>query len=959
MSLLPLRGRTSELARVSALLDSCADGAGEVLVIEGAAGIGKSRLLAQAQLLARAAGFTVAADDADELDQVTPWGPLLRAFGSSEPPVLDRSALGSLRGLLDQRLAVVEAMQAALEAAAARGPLLIVLDDVQWADPPTLLALGLLPPALFSYPVGWLLARRPWPASAQLSALLTRLDGAGATRLRLGPLSAEEAAELAADLSSAEPGAGNPALPDLVAAAEGNPLYLAELLKADPAVTPGRRAGSRSRAGSSSGSGTEDVPERVRSAILAHLRPLSEPARRLLQVASVLGREFTATELAAMTGQQASTLLPAVEEAIGAELVAETGSGLAFRHDLLRQAVYAGLPASMRTALHHDAAAALRRTGAPVVRIATQLAVGAVPGDETAIAAMIEAAHELAPASPGAGADLALRVLDLMGAGDQRRAGLMLAAVRMLVLAGRQAEAFAVGDRFLDSMSGPPGVEAELQLELRFAWTFDRFDAYPVPLPPHLLTDPAVDKGVAVALLALEQMPRIWEGRGDEAEQALGQAQQVVTEGSQAFQTVTQMLVVSSMHRGRFDEALDRASAALRRGHGSAELESLAAMMLQASGRITESIEMMRAALASAGSSGRALLRLRYRWLYACMLVIQGNLEDAHAEARSGIDLAVELGYVGSQFTIPVSVLIEVDLRRGEIDAARAALAEFAPMAGGVLPDMLWTTALVADACGDHARVLAALGPIREQFEAGSFSVATASHHRLPMLVHLALRAGDRALAEALADGATAQSGLNPQVTSLTAAAYHAQALVCRDPAVARQTAARAVELAGCSDARLLEAAAREDLGRLLAAGGPAGSPAEATEQLEAAYEFYVRAGAHHDTARVRAALRTLGVRKRQSSVARPKQGWGSLTRSEQAVVDLVAEGLTNREVAARLFLSPDTVNSHLRHAFTKLGLRSRVQLARIAAEHASASGETGVGSHSPGPGPGPGPGRA
>jgi len=239
MSLLPLRGRASELARVSALLDSCADGAGEVLVIEGAAGIGKSRLLAQAQLLARAAGFTVASDDADELDQVTPWRPLLRAFGSSEPPVLDRSALGSLRGLLDQRLAVVEAMQAALEAAAARGPLLIVLDDVQWADPPTLLALGLLPPALFSYPVGWLLARRPWPASAQLSALLTRLDGAGATRLRLGPLSAEEAAELAADLSSAWPGLGNPALPDLVAAAEGNPLYLAELLKAGPAVTPG------------------------------------------------------------------------------------------------------------------------------------------------------------------------------------------------------------------------------------------------------------------------------------------------------------------------------------------------------------------------------------------------------------------------------------------------------------------------------------------------------------------------------------------------------------------------------------------------------------------------------------------------------------------------------------------------------------------------------------------------
>ena len=143
-----------------------------------------------------------------------------------------------------------------------------------------------------------------------------------------------------------------------------------------------------------------------------------------------------------------------------------------------------------------------------------------------------------------------------------------------------------------------------------------------------------------------------------------------------------------------------------------------------------------------------------------------------------------------------------------------------------------------------------------------------------------------------------------------------------------------AVEKASGSEARLLEAAAREDLGRSLS------DPADrlgAIEQLETAYEIYEHAGADRDTARVRTALRALRVRKRRSSVARPTHGWESLTKSEAAVVDLVAGGLTNREAANELFLSPATVNTHLVHAFAKLGIRSRVELARIAAERAAA----------------------
>jgi DNA-binding CsgD family transcriptional regulator len=119
-----------------------------------------------------------------------------------------------------------------------------------------------------------------------------------------------------------------------------------------------------------------------------------------------------------------------------------------------------------------------------------------------------------------------------------------------------------------------------------------------------------------------------------------------------------------------------------------------------------------------------------------------------------------------------------------------------------------------------------------------------------------------------------------------------------------------------------------EDLGLILLRTG---SKAEAVIHLEAAYSAFAGHSSHRDARRVRARLRTLGIRKRQAAVARPNRGWESLTKAELAVVQIVVEGRTNREAAAALFLSPDTINTHLRHAFTKLGIRSRVELTRLA----------------------------
>jgi len=911
-----LRGRVREMSGVDDLIASAAAGAGGTVIIEGAAGIGKTRVLAEGCTRARDAGLLVANGSADELDQVTPWRALLRALGTTEPPLLPRSDFANLAGLADQRLSAVDKMRAALEAVSSRRPVFIALDDLQWADPPTLLALGSLPLALFSYPVAWLLARRPWPVPAPLDRVLDRLVEAGASRVHLGPLSGAEATALARDLAESGRTAD---LSRLIAQAGGNPFYLIELMKV---------GGFPRAAGMSAAQG--EVPYDVRSALRQHLRPLSRAGRHLLDVASVLGREFSVAELAAMTGQLASQLLVPVEETLQAEFLVEAPGGLAFRHDLLRQAVYENLPASVRAALHRDAAGALRRTGAPLIRIAGQLAIGAGPGDEEAVTAVLAAAAQLLGSSPRAAADMALTALNMLEHRDDRRPGALLTAVHALSLAGRGADAFALAERHLAERTLPVRVEAELQLELREAWAFDRQQAYPSALPLHVRTDPTVAPAVLATAVACEQVNAIWEGNGDDADKVFDSALQSLESDGRSFDftTITYLRVLNSMLRGRMAEALQRAEAGIavarrrEQPRSSGIHEAIVAVALGANGRYREALSMLQTAVAAAEAAGRADFLVHCQWLRASYLLQQGQLDDARGEARTAVATAEQLNYAGHR-SHALTVLAEAALRQGDLEAAYSALSQFGPHEEtGLLFDRYWVAALAADSRGDSAAACQALQPICGQVQAGCYAIGITQHHRLPQLLQIALRGGDTSAAAILAAGAQDLARRNPQASSLGAAGCHAQGLLEHDQGLLLE----AVQRAERSEAPLIEAAAREEL-----AGATTG--AAAVEQLERAYAFYVRAGAHHDTARVRAALRRHGVRKRQPGAGRSQQGWASLTASELTVVNLVARGLTNREAAAELFLSPDTVNTHLRHAFGKLGIRSRVDLARLAAE--------------------------
>jgi DNA-binding CsgD family transcriptional regulator len=192
------------------------------------------------------------------------------------------------------------------------------------------------------------------------------------------------------------------------------------------------------------------------------------------------------------------------------------------------------------------------------------------------------------------------------------------------------------------------------------------------------------------------------------------------------------------------------------------------------------------------------------------------------------------------------------------------------------------------------------------------------------LLVRGALADGDRDRAAALARSTQRLAMIMPGDPDMTAAAEHARGLIEQDLAALKRVAGR------YATARA-RAGALEDAGNAWAGQGDQG---QATALLSQAYALYEEVGDADDLARVRSGLRAAGTRLRHWTHAdRPAFGWDSLTDTERRVADLVAQGLSNRQVANRVFLSAHTVAFHLRHIFWKLSITSRVQLARIAAE--------------------------
>ena len=193
-----------------------------------------------------------------------------------------------------------------------------------------------------------------------------------------------------------------------------------------------------------------------------------------------------------------------------------------------------------------------------------------------------------------------------------------------------------------------------------------------------------------------------------------------------------------------------------------------------------------------------------------------------------------------------------------------------------------------------------------------------------PQLVRIAAAAADEELATRVITMAKRRCELNPEVRSMRAVADHAEGIWYESAECLSSAVSNFEE----GPRPLAYASALEDLGQVLLKRGDSSG---AIGEFDRALSICSRVGANWDAARIRSRLRRLGVRKRPASADRPKFGWDSLTDTESAVAKLAADGHTNREIAERLFISPHTVNTHLRHVFEKLEINSRVALIRHA----------------------------
>jgi DNA-binding CsgD family transcriptional regulator/tetratricopeptide (TPR) repeat protein len=307
-----------------------------------------------------------------------------------------------------------------------------------------------------------------------------------------------------------------------------------------------------------------------------------------------------------------------------------------------------------------------------------------------------------------------------------------------------------------------------------------------------------------------------------------------------------------------------------------------------------------------------------------------GRLREAVADAETGIARAHEPGarrFVSLAYlTLAGAALARDDLRAATAEIARYRAEPPGPRANVGWATFAWTEARACDALEGPGRALEVLGPVYDDLD---------THQRLLLeepasaggLVRLALAAHDATKATAVADRAVRLAHDNEPEASVAASAAHARGLLERD--------AQLLEHAACGHRQpWARASAAEDAGVVLEERG---DHDRARVQLERAQCEDQRAAADRDLARIRARLRDVGVHHRHGhGVRRPVEGWASLTETERRVTGLVAEGLTNQQVGARMFVSRHTVDSHLRQIFRKLTITSRVELTRIALERRS-----------------------
>jgi DNA-binding CsgD family transcriptional regulator len=907
-------GRTAEHKPVRDLLRLAQQGRGGVVLVEGEPGVGKSTLLHETIDEAAECGFSLAAGAEDQLGRAIPFFALRAAL----PEPFTSLAGESHHDSPEATAWWISRVRAHLEHRAAANPVLVCLDDLQWAGPATLAALRTLPRELRRHPVAWILSRCN-TAPPDTEYLFSLLEQDGAVRVGLGPLGDDAVAGLLTDAFGAPPDQG---LLALAAGAAGNPWLLAELVRGladdDSVEVCGGRAVLVSAR----------LPEPMRRLAQQRLAGLSDRARHLVVTAAVLGPSFRLEDAAEMLGKTPAALLPTVEEAMGAGIMAAAGHAFSFQHQLLGRAVREVIPRPALKALHRQYGQILLGRGDAAALAAGHLLQAAHPGDPASLADLDAAAAQTLRTAPQTAADLALGALELTPPADPGALPRAVAAAEALAAAGRLDQAARTAQHTL-AKPLPPLAEARLRCALSSVLSArgqarDAAAEASTALAHPQLPGEVNDQAAAAHLQALA-------GLHDEL---AGPAARAVLACSSHHdgQAAVAALVASAFvawDNGQVSEALALLRDAAREGTGISPdardvqpLLALAAALVDLR-QLAEAEEILRAVDRQTlqGIPAESAVSI----LGARIHLAAGQLPDAEAAGLAALASAEALGAHGYA-AVAHCVLGLIALRRGDLTAAVHHIAcrtEAAPHFPGLYARAETTGGQAqvseardgAAAAIGHVRQICASLPMLRGLLLGEPTAAA-------WMVRTALAAGEGGLAAGAAGAAEALAASNPGYPAIIAAAAHGLGLASQDPA-------RLAEAAAQHPDPWARASAAEDLGFLFARQA---DQAQAIHHLTQAIHGYQLVGAAADTARVRRRLRKLGVRRRHwtQAVRRPVSGWESLTDTERAASELVAQGLNNRQIADRMYVSANTVAFYMRQVFRKLDIGSRVELARI-----------------------------
>ncbi|GIH97831.1 AAA family ATPase [Planobispora siamensis] len=613
-------------------------------------------------------------------------------------------------------------------------------------------------------------------------------------------------------------------------------------------------------------------PGRLRIVVQGWTDTLSTKARSLVETIAVLGRSLSLEHAASLLDTTPAALLPVTEEAAAAGILIVTENGLALRHELVADIVAAGIPPSVRQSLLDQSGVLMSSERVGPARLLTGPA-------STAIDAAIASGrlHEAEEMVRGRLAEHG----SVYGSAELR---CLLADT--MYLTGRGDEAIHEAETVL----AVPG------------------------LPGHVR-----ERATLVQLYAMARL------RDDGTARA--HAQEIIDGknryGPAARSAALVALAIAERREGRLSGALALAESTGRLAGAGSPKECRYEACLTAAGvlvdvhRLDEARAMLRQARKDMFGHGHLAWAADASTLEARLALLASRFDDAVTEARRALDLA---GALNTPLSVAAAcaVLAAVALRRGDLQGAAHHLGE---QPGGTAEARLRHTLLAAQVAEARDGPRSAMSLLAELPRPLMLTIEPAAG---PWMARVALDAEDRAAAEFVVAAAEALGAANHEFPALGAAAAHARGLLERDCDALALAAERAEDM-------WARASAEEDLGKVLAA---AGRRVEATERLERALGTYDDIGSARDAARVRRRLRGMGVRHRHWSYAeRPVSGWDSLTETEHAVSSLAADGWTNPQIAEQMFISVHTVAFHLRHVFRKLSIRSRVELARLAAE--------------------------